>query len=72
MFSKAIVKIVSWNNRPIYDGRIIASVLNSCGSFKDIGIDYNSILDFMNNECIEYYEIAMKSLYRLVEKSLCI
>ena len=49
MFENAIIKVISWNNIPIYDGRKIASILDNCNSFKDVGIFYKTISDFIDN-----------------------
>ena len=71
MFSDAIIKVISWNNIPIYDGRKIASILDNCNSFKDVGIFYKTILDFIDNSYITNYDLCKKSFENLLARSVC-
>ena len=71
MFESAIVKIIGWNNKAIYDGKIIASILDNCNSFKDVGIFYKTILDFINNSYIVNYDLCKKSFENLLMRSVC-
>ena len=71
MFENAIVKIIGWNNKAIYDGKIIANYLDNCNSFKDVGIFYKTILDFINNSHIVNYDLCKKSFENLLARSVC-
>ena len=71
MFENGIVNKISWNNIPIYDGRKIASILDNCNSFKDVGIFYKTISDFIDNSHIVNYELCKESFENLLTRSVC-
>ena len=71
MFSDAIIKVISQNNIPIYDGRKIASILDNCNSFKDVGIFYKTISDFIDNSHITNYQLCKESFENLLTRSVC-
>ena len=71
MFSDAIINKISWNNKTIYDGKIIANYLDNCNSFEDVGIFYKTILDFINNSHIVNYDLCKKSFENLLARSVC-
>ena len=71
MFENEIIKRIGWNNIPIYDGRKIASILDNCNSFKDVGIFYKTILDFIDNSHIVNYQLCKESFENLLTRSVC-
>ena len=71
MFSDAIIKVISWNNIHIYDGRKIDSILDNYNSFKDVGIFYKTISDFIDNSHIVNYELCKESFENLLARSVC-
>ena len=71
MFENAIIKVISWNNIPIYDGRKIASILDNCNSFEDVGIFYKTISDFIDNSHIVNYQLCKESFENLLTRSVC-
>ncbi len=71
MFENTIIKVISWNNIPIYDGRKIANYLDNCNSFEDVGIFYKTISDFIDNSHIVNYQLCKESFENLLTRSVC-